>query len=136
MGRYGARQSCTPGVMPALLSAASRASTPAVTGRSGNWLVEVHPAGVEALAGRMDVARRLHVQPLGRGLKLRPRWRGAAAAGEAAAPGVGEDQPVGVIGVAADAQLVAVVEAMVAGTQRHQVGRVGGAAVLPVGDVV
>ena len=44
---------------------------------------------------------------------------------------VGEDQAVGVIGVARDPQLAPVVQAMVAGAQRHQVGGVGGTPVLP-----
>ncbi len=66
----------------------------------------------------------------------RPRWRRSAAGGQSSAAGVGEDQGLRPVSVAADAELALVVQAVVAGTEADEVPGLGGAVVVPVLDVV
>jgi hypothetical protein len=49
---------------------------------------------------------------------------------------VGEDHPVGLIGIAFDAQRPSVMQSVVMAAQGEQIGGVGGSSVLPVTDVV
>src|SRR5690606_9935542 len=95
----------------------------------GRW-VEVEPPGVEAFAeGVLVLARRRW-------------WRGPWGLGSG--PGrpdgfavpVGEGDTARRVGVAADAQLTAVVPAVVLGAESDQIPRFGRAVVLPVDDVV
>ena len=92
-----------------------------------DWVVRSHPRCTQ---------RRWRRSPKG-GVQLpsiprSARRGGSARAGMAPSPFVGEDQPVGIVGVAGDAAAALMVQAVVAGTETHQVGGVGGPSVLPV----
>ncbi|MEA2716956.1 MAG: hypothetical protein QOI99_1273 [Actinomycetota bacterium] len=55
---------------------------------------------------------------------------------EVAAPFIGEDHAIGIIGVPIDAELAQVMKPMMSLAERDQIGRIGSTAVLPMDDVM
>lgn len=82
---------------------------PARQWRSGRGLVEGDRPGLEALTRGVRPRPAWDAEVTGRSLHRPARWDGPPAAVEAVTPVVGEDDPVGIIGVAGYAQMAEVV---------------------------
>ncbi len=90
---------------------------------------EADPLRVEPFADGVAVAAG--------GLWWWPRRHGGCAAGvESSTLPVDEHDPIGIVGVARDAETAVMMHAVMARTQTDQIPRVGSAAVEPVDDVV
>ena len=113
--------------------AGRRAGQSRLSGGGGWWVLwwvgEEQPAAVESFAGWVVVGVV--------GVGWRPVGCGdGGRSGAGAFVVVGEGEPVGLVGVAGDAEVAAVVSAVATPAQGDQVGQFGDAAVFAVGDVV
>jgi hypothetical protein len=103
--------------------------------RRPDGFVEVDPAPVDAFSGRVHPVAGRDREACGGLFGRVARRVGAATSGHHPAPLVGEDESAAPVGVAFDAQQAPVMGSMVGAAEAHQIGGVGGPAVLPVHQV-